>query len=284
MLSGAVLAFAQEHTEESFIPNFTVASAYYGWSAETDFSDAGGSMQMQEAGIGADLPVFLGDHLKLTAGFVYRWNQLDFSGAPHPLGSHTLDLHRIDFPFNAWADLGERWKFWLRLQPGWYSDFDTVDAEDFTLTSLGVFSYQWTDWMKIAFGAFYSRDTGNERILPALGFLIEPGPQWSLALTFPRVELAYAPTPDWLLTGRAYFGGGGWNISDPAGGAEDVDLNYQAVNVGLGVDRRIIRNWWAYLEAGVQVAQEIEIEGASYEFSSDLDPNAYLATGVRLRF
>lgn len=283
-LSGAIPALAQEPTEEFFIPNFAVASAYYSWSADTDFSDTAGSMGMEEAGVGADLPLFMGERLKVTAGFMYRWNQFDFSGAPEPLASRTFDLHRLDIPFNVWADLSERWKLWLRLQPGLYSDFDNLDSEDFTLTSLAVLSYQWNEWLKVAFGAFYSRETGDARILPALGFIIEPDPHWSLALTFPRVELVYAPTPDWLLTARAVLSGGGWNISDPLGGATDVDLNYQAVRLGLGVDRRLVRNWWAYLEGGVQVAQEIEIQGAGYDFATDLDPNAYFATGVRLRF
>lgn len=283
-LSCAALATAQDHTEESFIPNFAVASAYYSWTADADFADAAGSLSQQEAGAGADLPLYMGDRFKVTAGFLYRWNELEFSGGPLPLASQHLDLHRIDIPFNVWADLGERWKLWLRLQPGWYSDFENVDSEDFMLTSLGVFSYQWTDWLKVAFGAFYSRETGEERILPALGFIIEPGPHWSLALTFPRVELAYAPTPDWLFTGRAILSGGGWNITDPAGGAEDVDLNFQAVRLGLGADRRIFGNWWAYLEGGMQVAQQIELKGAGYDISEDLDPTAYTAVGVRLRF
>lgn len=283
-LSGVVLSFAQEHTEESFIPNFAVASAYYSWSADTDFSDAPGSLGMQEAGVGADLPLYLGDRVKVTAGFSYRWNELDFSGVPQPLASQTLNLHRLDLPVNVWADLNERWKLWLRFQPGWYSDFENVGSEDFTVMSLGVLSYQWTDWLKVAFGAFYSRETGEERILPALGFILEPDPHWYLALTFPRVEMTYAPTADWLLSARVVANGGSWNISNPAGTGPDVDLSYQAVRLGLGVDRRLVRNWWAYLEGGVQIAQEIEIQGGGYDFLSDLDSNAYLSTGVRLRF
>jgi hypothetical protein len=276
---------AQDRTEESFIPNFTVASAYYSWTGDADFSDAAGSLSQQEAGIGADLPLWANDRIRITTGFLYRWNQLEFDLAPAPLHSLSLDLHRLDIPINAWVDLSDRWKLWLRLQPGLYSDFDNLSSEDFMLTSLALFSYRWSEWLKIAFGAFYSRETGDERILPALGLIIEPGPHWSLALTFPRMELAYAPTPDWLISARAVLSGGGWNITDPAGSTTDVDLNFQSVRIGLGVDRRLAAGpWWAYVDAGVQLAQEIEIEGAGYEFSQDLDPTAYVTSGLRLRF
>lgn len=87
---------------------------------------------------------------------------------------------------------------WVRLQPGWYSDFGTVNSDDFILTSLALLSCQWTDTTRVAFGGYYSRDLGEERLLPALGFIFEPDAHWSLALTFPRVELAYAPNKDVL--------------------------------------------------------------------------------------
>ncbi|MEM9018560.1 MAG: hypothetical protein AAGC68_16235, partial [Verrucomicrobiota bacterium] len=152
------------------------------------------------------------------------------------------------------------------------------------LTSLALLSYQWTESTRVAFGAYYSRDLGEERVLPAVGFIFEPDPRWSLALTFPRIELAHAPNEDWLFTGRALLNGAGWNITDPAGGATDVDLNYKAIRVGGGIDRRLSGPWWAYLDAGIQVGQEIEIEGGGYQFQQDLDSSAFVTGGVKLRF
>lgn len=275
----------EERTEESFIPNYAVASSYFTWNADADFSGrTGGSVSQQEAGIEANVPVLTRDGFRLTAGVQYRWNRLEFSsGVPEPLGSRSLDLHRVDIPINGWADLNDRWKLWVRLQPGFYSDFESVGSDDFILTSLALLSYEWNDWMKVAFGGFYSKDLGEEKFLPALGFIIEPDPQWYLALTFPRVELAYAPTPDWLLTGRAVLGGAGWNITNPNGG-EDIDLNYRSIRAGIGIDHRISDPWWAYLDAGVQVGQEIEIEGSGYKFSEELDPSAFISGGIKMRF
>ncbi|MCB1088821.1 MAG: hypothetical protein KDM63_17425 [Verrucomicrobiae bacterium] len=273
-----------ERTEESFIPNYAVAASYFQWDAESDFSGTGASVSQMESGAEGNVPVVMRDGFRLTLGAKYRWNRLEFSGGDHPLASQTLDLHRVDVPINAWADLNERWKLWARLQPGWYSDFGTVDGDDFILTSLALLSYKWSDTVKVAFGAYYSRDLGEERVLPAVGFIIEPDPRWSIALTFPRLELVHAPAEGWLLTGRAVLSGAGWNIADPDGGPGDVDLNYRSVRAGVGIDRRLGGPWWAYLDAGVQVAQEIELKGGGHDFSRELDPSAYLSAGVRVRF
>lgn len=275
---------AGERTEESFIPNYAVAGSYFTWSGDSDFDGRPGSLSQRESGVELNAPVVMRDGFRLTAGVKYRRNHLDFAGAPAPFGNRDFDLHRLDLPLNVWKDFNNRrWKLWLRLQPGWYSDFETVNSDDFILTSLALFSYQWSDSLKIAFGAFYSRDLGEERILPALGFIYEPDPHWSLALTFPRVELAHAPNDGWLFTGRAVLGGAGWNITDPAGGPADADLNYRSIRLGLGVDRKITRSLWLYADAGALVGQELELVGGAAPFQADLGTSFYATAGIRLR-
>ena len=277
---------AQRTTEESFIPKYSIGGTYFTWNSEVDFSDEAGSLQQAEAGIVANFPLYQTEGFRLTGGVSYRWNQLDFSGAPGALGSQTFDLHRLDVPFNAWADLNDRWRLWIRAQPGIYSDFDDISSDDFILTSLALLSYQWSDATRIAFGGFYSKDLGEEKLLPAVGVIIEPNAYWYLAVTFPRLEVAYAPTEDWLFAGRALLSGAGWNISNPTGSGEDVDLNYKRLRAGLGVDHRLSGPWWAYIDAGVQFGQEIEIDGVGFEDEDkyDLDTGAYITAGVRLRF
>lgn len=277
-------AAAEDRTEESFIPNYVIGGGYFLWSDDADFSDVDGSVEQAEAGAYGSVPLFETEAFRVTGGVTYRWNRLEFSGVPTPLDSQTLELHRVDIPFNVWADLNERWKLWVRLSPGLYSDFDDVGSDDFILTSLALLSYRWSENVRIAFGAFYSKDLGEERVLPALGAIFEPNPHWYLALTFPRIELAYAPNEDWLFSGRAVLNGSGWNISNPGGPGPDVDLNYRMIRAGIGIDRRLNGPLWAYLDAGVQVGQEIELEGGGYDFTAELDPSAFVTLGVKLRF
>jgi len=86
---------------------------------------------------------------------------------------------------------------------GMQSDMESISDDDFILMSLALASYQWNDWLTLAFGGFYSRDLGEERLLPAIGVILRSDPHWSLALTFPRLEFAYAPNEDWLVTARS---------------------------------------------------------------------------------
>lgn len=284
LFASSYLSAEERSTEESFIPNFAIAGSYFSWGGESDFSNRPGTFSNNEFGITANVPIVMRDGFRLTAGVSYRRNTLDFNGSGFPFGTQSLDLDRLDIPFNLWKDFNDRWKMWVRLQPGWYSDFNSVNSDDFILTSLALLSYQWNDTTRIAFGAYYSRDLGEERVLPAIGFIFEPDQHWSLALTFPRAELAYAPNEDVLFTARALLSGAGWNITDPAGGAADVDLNYRSIRVGGGVDARITGPWWAYVDAGVQLGQELTIEGANYTFQQDLENSAYVTGGIRLRF
>lgn len=283
-LSFATGASAADSTEESFIPNFAIGGSYFSWTGDSDFSNGGGSVSQYEFGVDANAPIVMRDSFRLTAGVQYRFNNLEFTGAPLPLGNQSFDLHRVDVPFNFWKDFNRKWKMWIRLQPGWYSDFETMSSDDFILTSLALLSYQLNESTKVAFGAFYSRDLGEERVLPALGVIFEPNPHWSLALTFPRIELAYAPADNWLFTGRAVLSGAGWNITDPAGGTADVDLNYKSIRVGVGAEHNFAGPWWGYLDAGVQLGQEIEIEGPNYTFQQDLDTAAFVTGGAKVRF
>ena len=271
-------------TEERFIPRYAVAGGYISWASDADFSSAIGSLSQWETGVRTNVPVFETDKIRLTAGIQYRYNQLNFTGAPAPLANMDFDLHRLDVPFNFWADLNSRWKLWIRLQPGWYSDFDNVGSDDFILTTLALLSYQWNEKARIAFGGYYSRDLGEPRLLPAVGFIFEPDPQWSIALTFPKAEVAYAPNRDWFIAGRVFLSGAGWNITDPAGGSNDVDLDYKSMRIGLGVERRLSGALWAYVDGGAQMGQEISIEGAPYVFERDLDTSVFVTGGVKLRF
>ncbi|NNE93470.1 MAG: hypothetical protein HKN23_17630 [Verrucomicrobiales bacterium] len=274
---------AEERTEESFIPNYAVAGSYVNWAADADFSDAAGSMSFLEYGVEANVPVYMKEGFRLTAGAKYRRTRLDFSGVAPPFGSGSLDLDRLDLPVNLWGDLSERWKLWVSLQPGWHSDFESVTSADFILTSLALLSYKWNDSWTVAFGAYYSQDLGEERLLPALGVIIEPDPQWSLALTFPRAQVAFAPDRDWLFTGKAVLSGASWNITNPDGG-EDVNLNYRAIRAGVGIDRRLSGPWWAYLDTGLEFGRELEIEGGTDGFSEDLESTSFVMGGVKLRF
>ena len=285
-LASDSLSAEGERTEESFIPNYAVASSYFSWNDDADFSRGGGSLSQWEAGVEGNVPLWKNDRFRVTGGVRYRFNRLDFSAAPAPIGTSEFDLHRVDVPFNVWVDLNDRWNAWISLRPGFNSDFRSVDSDDFVLTALALASWEYSERLTIAFGAYYSRDLGEETVLPAAGFIWKPDPRWSVGLTVPRVQVTHAPTRDWLLTLQAMPDGGGWNIDDPSPGAgdRDVDLNYKAIEAAAVIERRIDGPWWAYLSTGFQFAQEVELDDSAVKFDEDLDENLSIEVGVKARF
>ncbi len=283
----AVAVAADEPTEERFIPNFAAGEAYYLWSTRADFeSGPDASLQMQEAGFKVPVPVFSNQDSRLTLGAHLRWNELDFEGGS--LLDRSLDLYRLQLPFDFWHSFNERWKAWGRVEPGLFTDFEDVDEDAFAVTVLALASYQFTPEFSAAFGGYYSRDLGDDRVLPALGLIWKPGPHWNVGLTFPRASVAYAPTTDWLFSLYVAPGGAGWSITDEATG-ESRRLNYTSWRAAVSAEYQFAEvgpaKLWGFLGGGIQFGQELELkDGDTTLLDADLEHGRFITGGLRLRF
>ncbi len=278
---------AEEPTVERFIPNFAAGEAYYLWSTRTDLeSVAGATVQVQEAGFKSLVPVYSNERSRLTAGVQLRWNQLDFERSP-TLGD-SLDLYRLQLPIDFWHSFNDRWKAWGRVEPGLFTDFEHVDGDAFAVTVLALGSYQFTPQFSTAFGVYYSRDLGEDQLLPALGVIWKPDPHWNVGLTFPRATVSYAPTPTWLFSAFAGPGGAGWSVADPATG-DNRRLNYKSWRGGLGAEYQFAKvgpaGLWVFLAGGYLFRQELEIKnGDTSRLETDLGDGQFVTGGIRLRF
>ncbi len=276
---GVATPEAQARLNDSFIPNYTVASAYYLQTFDADFSDgAGDKFSLREFGIAADFPIVNKPKTLLTAGIRYRNHKVetrtffDFS---------EFTLHSIEIPVNFRKQLSPRWSLWARLAPGVYSDFEDLGSDDVGFTAMALLSYRWNQYVDVAFGGVYTRDLGDERFLPALGAIVRPNDQLSIALTFPRAQVTYAASRDLLLSGKLAFAGGSWNIVDQG---EDIVYNYSALRAGIGVESRLRDDWWSYFDIGFEFNREDEFEAASGNFPLEIENGLYFTGGVRKRF
>jgi hypothetical protein len=282
----AVIA-AEEPTEERFIPNYAAGDAYYLWSTRTDLeSVTGATLQVQEAGFKAPVPVFSNDDSRVTAGVHLRWNGLDFEGAP--TFSESLDLYRLQLPIDFWHSFDDHWKAWGRVEPGLFSDFENIDGDAFAVTVLALASYQFTPQFSVASGVYYSRDLGEDQLLPALGVIWKPNPHWNVGLTFPRASESYAPTSAWLFSAFVAPGGGGWSVTDSATG-DNRRLNYKSWRAAIGAEFQFTKvgpaGLWVHLAGGYQFGQELEIkDGDSALLVTDLEDGQFVTGGIRLRF
>jgi hypothetical protein len=285
LLNAGVLA--ERNTEESFIPNYSAANLYYSWGSRSDLTDVSGAgLQIQEAGVLAQYPVWRNESHRLTVGVRYRWNQFDFD-APTPFGGDTLDLHRVQIPVNYWHAFSENWKLWGGVEPGLFTDFKDVSGDDFAVTALAVAAWEFhADW-SLSFGAYYSRDLGEDRVLPVLGVIWRPDVHWNISATFPRFRVAYAPNEDWVFEALVRPGGSGWNVRTDDG--RDLNLEYKSWRATLGFERLLARDLpgrlFGFVEAGLGFAQDLKLTEDGDEIDgSDLEETFTLSGGLRWRF
>jgi hypothetical protein len=287
LLSALVLGAAEDSTEERFIPNYAAGDFYYLWSTRADLdTPSGSSLQVQEAGLKVPVPLYSNEHTRLTAGVNLRWNGLDFDGAPS--FSDSLNLYRVQVPFDFWHSFNDRWKAWGRIEPGLFTDFKRLDEDAFAVTVLALASYQFRPELSGAFGVYYSRDLGEDQVLPALGVIWKPDPHWNIGLTFPRASVACAPNSRWLLSASVAPGGSGWSVTDETTG-ENVRLNYKSWRAALGAEFQFAETgpakFWVFVAGGWQFGQEVQLEDHHTTlFETDMEDSQFVTAGVRLRF
>jgi hypothetical protein len=282
----AFAAMAEKSTEESFIPNYSAGSLQYLWGSRADLDDVPGtSMAQHEVGMLAQYPIYGTDESRLTTGVRFRWNLFDFDG-PGLLGEDTLDLYRVQIPLNYWHSFNDQWKLWASVEPGLFSDFESVTSDDFATSALLVAAYEWRPEWTVSFGGYYSRDLGDDGVLPVLGVIWRPNPHWNLSATFPRFRIAYAPDDRMFFDVTLRPGGSGWNIETEDG--RELDLEYKSWRISLGVERIISERFgklYAFGEVGTGLGQELILEDDGHEvFDTDMGAIATLSTGLRLRF
>jgi hypothetical protein len=274
-------------TEESFIPSYNAASVHYLWGSSADLQNSpGSSLAQQEAGVLAQYPLFRSENSRLTTGVRFRWNGFDFDGAS-PVGTGMLDLYRLQVPVNYWHSIGEQWKLWAGVEPGLFTDFKAVSGDDFALTALAVAAYEWRPEWSLSLGAYYSRDLGEDQLLPVCGVIWRPNPHWNISATFPRFRVAYAPDVKWNFDLSLRPGGSGWNIRTADG--QDRNLEYESWRVALGVERLITTDLFgklcSFAEIGTGFAQKLKLKDGNTEIAdSDLTEMLTLSLGLRLRF
>jgi len=274
-------------TEERFIPNYAAGEASFLWSAPAALeSTPGTDMAIREVRLSVPVPLLSNESSRLVTGVDVRWTALDFDG-PSPFGK-DLNLYRVQVPLDFWHSFNDRWKAWGRVAPGLFTDFRNLDDDAFAVTVLALASYQIVPEFSAAFGAYYSRDLGEDRVLPALGLIWKPDLHWNIGLTFPRASVAYAPTDEWLFSLQVAPGGSGWSITDEVSGG-NRRLDYKSWRAGLGVEHAVARvgpaRLWAFLSGGVELGRELSVhEGDAVRFETGLENGPFFSGGIRLRF
>jgi hypothetical protein len=196
---------------------------------------------------------------------------------------HFLDgPTRTDLPeqlYNARINLGwmhqinPRLGVQLAIAPGVNTDFRQSSSDAFRMTGRALGFYGLSPQTQLLFGIAYL-DREDVRILPAIGVIHSPTPDYRFEFIFPKPKLAYrlsqmanaAAGERWVyLSGE--FGGGSWAI-ERASGAEDI-ATYRDWRLIVGMESKAQTGPGWLVEMGIVFNRDLEYKSGIGDFEPD---------------
>jgi hypothetical protein len=210
--------------------------------------------------------------LLVTPGF-----EVDFVNGPTQVDTPAR-LYDTGVDFMWRKQFNDRWGSMLAVRPAISSDFQT-SQDAFRLTGRALATWQWVpERLALLFGIVYL-DRNDLPLLPGVGLIWTPHPDWRLDLIFPRPKLArrlvFVPRQreDWVYLGGS-LGGRTWAVERPSGVSDQLTL--RDYRLYLGWERIVEGGGGLFVEAGIVLGRELEYEVIPLTLSFD---NAFLIRG-----
>ena len=138
-------------------------------------------------------------------------------------------LYNTDLDLMWRKQFNERWGTMIAVSPGYSSDFQTSE-DAFRLRGRAFATWQWQpERLTLIFGVVYL-DRNDLPLLPGVGLIWTPTPDWRLDLIFPRPKLAYrlqfVPNnyEHWIYF-NGQLGGRTWAVERSNGEADQLTLS-----------------------------------------------------------
>jgi len=270
-------------TDSSLLDDFfrPALDVRYTYDADMDFKGYGGKLSMHEAELTLPLPLLKTSNFVLSAELYYRYYQMDVN----TLGLNgNFDLHTIQVPMQAaWLSPNSPWFVYAYLAPGVSSEFNSGSRESFDLSASLDVGYRFTSRFILAVGAYYTRDYGDEMVLPSIGILWAPTDKLSMSLSSAGIISTYKCNDDWRIKVKGIPYGGRW-IVDNNSSRERVELT--GGKVGVDIEHRVYKQAWLSVGAGANVFSNLRIENShGGEISDrDLKPSLYVTAAFHWAF
>ncbi|MEN3943112.1 DUF6268 family outer membrane beta-barrel protein [Prosthecobacter sp. SYSU 5D2] len=226
------------------------------------------------------LPVWstkVGEGGRIATSLGYNITQLNFDPGDR------MDLHNLELQVSYfWNSPTSNWWGLGFVTPGLGTDFNGISFDDFQISALGLLGYKFTETFTIAGGVFASYANDDGTLLPALGFIWNPG-NWTLQVTPPFMVLGYKISDPVTVSLSMYPSGGSWDV-DRQDGINTVDLSgWQgaASIIWKATDKLSLS-----LRAGINFAGEFELRDTRERVLVDenLDPAPFGAFNIRWAF
>lgn len=181
-------------------------------------------------------------------------------------GSVSVDvpspLYDVGVDFMWRRQFNDRWGVMLAVRPAVSSDFKTSD-DGLRITGRALATWQWLpERLSLLFGVVYL-DRNDLPILPGVGLIWTPDPDWRLDLVFPRPKLArrlaFVPREreDWLYLSGS-LGGRTWAVERLPGISDQLTL--RDYRLSLGWERIKDGGGGVFAEVGYVFGRELEYE------------------------
>ena len=153
----------------------------------------------------------------------------------------------------------------VAVRPAMASDFQT-SQDALRITGRALATWQWVpERLTLLFGVVYL-DRNDLPVLPGVGLIWTPSPDWRLDVIFPRPKLArrlvFLPRQreDWAYLGGS-LGGRTWAVERQPGVSDQLTL--RDYRLYLGWERILEGGSGLSVEAGYVFGREMEYEGVS---------------------
>lgn len=210
--------------------------------------------------------------LLVTPGF-----DVDYLSGPNQVDTPPR-LYNVGVDLMWRKQFNERWGGMVAVRPGVASDFQTSqDALRITGRALATWQYV-PERLSLLFGVVYL-DRNDLPILPGVGLIWTPSPDWRLDLIFPRPRLAHRlafwpqQREDWVYLGGS-LGGRTWAVERASGDSDQLTL--RDYRLFIGWERIVDGGSGLFIEAGCVLGRKLEYEQVPQTLSFD---NAVLIRG-----
>ncbi|MGD2006916.1 MAG: hypothetical protein PVJ95_01495 [Cellvibrionales bacterium] len=266
------LEFSRSRSNAPFLPISFLSSAHYGDATVREVGGDGGDPRFQQTStsVAGGLPFLLGPSDGVVLGFYANHSRFKVDN-PGPLVDDEFDVTVGAVALGYLKQLNPDWQLMGFLMP-LHNDSDLAGGASYWQTMGGAFArYTASDRLWWMAGVFADTSPYDRYWLPYLGFSWTLSERWTVSGVLPWPQVIYAPSRDWFVGVGGALSGSGWAV-DLGSGAVNMDLN--AFDLGVHINRRIYGVLWGSLSAGVgglralQIESGTDIEGPEFAVSS----------------
>ena len=270
--SASDLEFTRSRSNAPFLPVAFVSSAYYGDATVRDIGSVADdpSYQQTSSSVAGGMPFLLSDTDALVVGLYGNRSRFKVENPGATIGEE-FDVTVGAVALGYLKQLNPDWQLMSFLMP-LHNDSDLPGGSGYWQTMGGAFArYTASDRLWWMFGAFADTSPFDSYWLPYVGFSWTLNPRWTVSGVLPWPQVIYAPSKDWFVGVGGALSGSGWAV-DIDTGVVNMDLN--AFDLGLHINRRLYGLLWGRLSAGVgglralQIESGTDIEGPEFAVSS----------------